>query len=131
MVARPAEEEASYREMQREADRICSLIIGGDYPAIDVVIEIRKLRAFSAALCVAICISTVATGWHYVVDVFAGIAVAAVSQMIASWALRTQPLAVHPALCLDPAFTPFIPDKQAEAHRPEAHALAVATDSDR
>jgi hypothetical protein len=46
MVARPAEEEERYRELQRSADRICSLIIGGDYPAIDVVIEIRKLRAF-------------------------------------------------------------------------------------
>ena len=92
---------------------------------------IRKLRAFSAALCVAICISTVATGWHYVVDVFAGIAVAAVSQVVASGALRTQPLAVHRALCIDPAFTPFIPDKQAEAHCREAHAFAVATDSDR
>lgn len=39
-------EEEDYRELQRRADRICSLIIGGDYPAIDVVIEIRKLRGF-------------------------------------------------------------------------------------
>ena len=60
---------------------------------------IGKLRVFSAALCVAICISTVATGWHYVIDVFAGIAVATVAQMVASWALRTQPLAAHSVCC--------------------------------
>jgi len=67
---------------------------------------IGKLRPFCAALCVAICISTVATGWHYVIDVFAGIAVAAVSQRIASWALRTQPQVARRALSLNPAFTP-------------------------
>ncbi len=67
---------------------------------------IGKLRAFSAALCVAICISTVATGWHYVVDVFAGVAVATISQTVASWALRTRPLAAQRALCRNPAFTP-------------------------
>ena len=54
---------------------------------------IRKLRAFWAALCLAICIYTVATGWHYVIDVLAGIAVATSSQMMASWALQTQPRA--------------------------------------
>ena len=57
--------------------------------------RIGKLRAFCTALCVAICLSTVATGWHYVIDVLAGIAVATISQMVASWALRTQPLAAH------------------------------------
>ena len=67
---------------------------------------IRKLRAFNAALCVAICISTVATGWHYLIDVFAGIAVAAISQAVASWALRTRPLAAHSALRRNPVFTP-------------------------
>ena len=39
-------EEEHYGELQRRADRISSLIIGGDYPAIDIVIEIRKLREF-------------------------------------------------------------------------------------
>jgi hypothetical protein len=66
---------------------------------------IRRLRLFCAALCVAICISTVATGWHYVIDVFAGVAVAAVSQFIASWALRTRPLAAHRAFSVNPTFT--------------------------
>jgi membrane-associated phospholipid phosphatase len=67
---------------------------------------IAKLRPFCAALCLAICISTVATGWHYFVDVFAGIAVAAVSQMIASWALQTQPRPVLRAVCRNPGLTP-------------------------
>src|SRR5664279_1894622 len=64
---------------------------------------IRRLRLFCAALCVAICISTVATGWHYVTDVFAGIAVATCSQMIASWALRTQPQVARRALSVNPS----------------------------
>lgn len=51
--------------------------------------RIRKLRVFSVGLAVAICISTVTTGWHYVADVIAGIAVAAFSQSLAWWALRT------------------------------------------
>ena len=50
--------------------------------------RIRKLRAVSTGLCVAICISTVTTGWHYVIDVIAGVAVAALSQALAWWALR-------------------------------------------
>ena len=36
---------------------------------------IGKLRAIGTALGVAICLSTVATGWHYVIDVLSGIAV--------------------------------------------------------
>lgn len=42
-----AGEEETYRELQRRADRIGSLIVASDYPAIDVVIEIRKLREFA------------------------------------------------------------------------------------
>ncbi len=56
---------------------------------------IGKLRVCSAVLCVGICISTVATGWHYVIDVFAGIAVAIISQMIAVSVLRTQVVAAY------------------------------------
>ena len=41
------EQEARYRELQRWADRICSLVVASDYAAIDVVIEIRKLRDFA------------------------------------------------------------------------------------
>jgi len=40
------ESEDLYRELQRRADRLCSLIVSSDYPAIDVVIEIRQLREF-------------------------------------------------------------------------------------
>jgi hypothetical protein len=40
-------EEERYRKLQRRADRICSLIVASDYPAIDVVIQIRKLRSFA------------------------------------------------------------------------------------
>lgn len=42
------EEEAAYRRMQREADRICFLIAASDYPAVDLAIEVRKLREYAA-----------------------------------------------------------------------------------
>ena len=41
-----AGEEERYRELRRLADHISSLIVSSDYPGIDVVIEIRKLREF-------------------------------------------------------------------------------------
>jgi hypothetical protein len=41
-------EEAGYRRLQREADRICSLIVASDYPAVDLAIEVRKLREYAA-----------------------------------------------------------------------------------
>ncbi|MCK4283197.1 MAG: hypothetical protein KAX44_02685 [Candidatus Brocadiae bacterium] len=41
------DEERRYRELQRRADRVSSLIVASDFPAIDVVIEIRKLREFA------------------------------------------------------------------------------------
>lgn len=47
MPARPDSEEADYRRLQREADRVCSLIVASDYPAVDVTIEIRKVREFA------------------------------------------------------------------------------------
>ena len=34
------------RHLRREADRISSLIVASDYPAIDIVIEIRNLRDY-------------------------------------------------------------------------------------
>jgi hypothetical protein len=47
-MARGAEEEeARYRDLQRRADGIGSLIVASDYPAIDVAIEVRKLREFA------------------------------------------------------------------------------------
>ena len=36
----------AYSRLQREADRISSLIVASDYPAIDIVIAIRGLRDF-------------------------------------------------------------------------------------
>lgn len=41
------EQEAGYRRLQREADRICFLIVASDYPAVDIAIEIRKLREYA------------------------------------------------------------------------------------
>ncbi|MCD6416154.1 MAG: hypothetical protein J7M08_05600 [Planctomycetes bacterium] len=38
--------ESSYRELQRRADRISSLILTTDCPAVDVAIQVRKLRQF-------------------------------------------------------------------------------------
>ncbi len=43
----------------------------------------RKARPVLVVLCTAICISTVTTGWHYVIDVFGGLVVAATAQVIA------------------------------------------------
>ena len=42
-------EEAAYRQLQREAERIASLIVASDYAAIDVVIEVRKLKQYADA----------------------------------------------------------------------------------
>ena len=44
MAGAAQKEEQRYRTLQRRADRICSLIVASDYPAIDLVIEIGKLR---------------------------------------------------------------------------------------
>lgn len=41
------EEQAAYRRMQRKADRICFLIVASDYPAVDLAIEVRKLREYA------------------------------------------------------------------------------------
>ena len=67
---------------------------------------IGKLRVVSAALCAAICISTVATGWHYVIDGFAGIAVATIAQLVASRALRTRSVFALGVLFRNPALAP-------------------------
>ncbi len=47
MTGTAQQEQQAYRAMQREADRICSLIVASDYPAIGVVIEVGKLREFA------------------------------------------------------------------------------------
>ena len=40
------QEEASYRQLQKRADEIASLIVTGRYEAIDIVIQIRHLEDF-------------------------------------------------------------------------------------
>ena len=40
-------DERACRRLKSEADRICSLIVASDYPAIDVAIGIRRLREFA------------------------------------------------------------------------------------
>jgi len=42
-----AGEEARYRELQRRADRICSLIVASDLPGVDVAIQVRNLREYA------------------------------------------------------------------------------------
>ncbi len=43
------QQERRCRELQRRADRISSLIVASDYPAIDVAISVRQLREFAEA----------------------------------------------------------------------------------
>jgi len=40
-------DELACRELQRRADRVCSLIVASDYPAVDVAIEARKVQQFA------------------------------------------------------------------------------------
>ena len=47
MAGSAQQEQECYRTLQRRADRICSLIVASDYPAIDLIIEIRNLREFA------------------------------------------------------------------------------------
>ena len=44
----------------------------------------RKLRLALAGLCAAICVSTVTTGWHYVIDLVGGLAVTLAAQPAAN-----------------------------------------------
>ena len=48
----------------------------------------RWLRFPAAVLATLICISTVTTGWHYIIDVIAGVVVAILAQVIAVWVFR-------------------------------------------
>ena len=43
------DDETAYRDMQRRADAVGSLIVATDYPAVDVAIEARKVREFAVA----------------------------------------------------------------------------------
>jgi membrane-associated phospholipid phosphatase len=48
----------------------------------------RWLRFPAAALALLMCISTVTTGWHYVIDVIGGVIVAVFAQFVAAWIFR-------------------------------------------
>jgi PAP2 superfamily len=48
----------------------------------------RRLRIVLVALCAAICISTVTTGWHYVIDAVGGLAVSLAAQPLANTLLN-------------------------------------------
>ena len=48
----------------------------------------RKLRPALVALCAAICVSTVTTGWHYVIDLVGGLAVSLAAQPAANLLLN-------------------------------------------
>lgn len=50
----------------------------------------RPLRIPSTILAVAICISTMTTGWHYVVDVVGGVVVSAIAYSLAHSAIRVE-----------------------------------------
>ena len=50
--------------------------------------DVRKARWVGLALCIAVCIATVTTGWHYTVDVLAGIAVALTCYRASAWLVR-------------------------------------------
>lgn len=53
---------------------------------------VRRLRWLVWTLCALICVSTITTGWHYGVDVIAGMAVSAVSIALAAWILPLRPM---------------------------------------
>ena len=65
--------------------------------------NVRWARWFVLVLCVLICISTLSTGWHYLIDVIGGLAVTYLSQTIANVALKTKPSPVSPELTRDEA----------------------------
>ena len=48
----------------------------------------RWLRFPAAGLAILMCISTVTTGWHYVIDVIGGVTVAIFAQILAVWVFR-------------------------------------------
>lgn len=50
--------------------------------------RIRSIRWFALAFAIAICISTLTTGWHYLTDVFGGAAVAFTAQALSSWIMK-------------------------------------------
>lgn len=40
------EDEPAHKQLQRQADRVASLIVASDWPAVDLAIQIRRLREF-------------------------------------------------------------------------------------
>jgi membrane-associated phospholipid phosphatase len=62
----------------------------------------RWLRFPAAVLAMLMCISTVTTGWHYVIDVIGGATVAIFSQVIAVWVFR-QWVQTKPVVAREPS----------------------------
>jgi membrane-associated phospholipid phosphatase len=69
--------------------------------------SIRILRIPACVLSVLVVASTITTGWHYFVDVVAGILVAALSLAVACWIVRPESQLMH---CEGPSEEPFHPD---------------------
>jgi membrane-associated phospholipid phosphatase len=68
----------------------------------------RKFRPVLGALCAGICVSTIATGWHYVIDMVGGLTVTVAAQTMAnnllSYVLQT-PQGIVEHSSRTPAFT--------------------------
>lgn len=62
----------------------------------------RWLRVPAAILAILMCISTVTTGWHYVIDVIGGLTVATFAQIVAVWVFR-QWVQTKPAVAGEPS----------------------------
>jgi membrane-associated phospholipid phosphatase len=58
--------------------------------------NVRWARWFVFTLCILICISTITTGWHYLIDVIGGLAVTYLAQTIAVRVLEDKPSPVGP-----------------------------------
>ena len=58
--------------------------------------NVRWARWFVLILCIMICVSTISTGWHYLIDVIGGLAVTYLAQTIANVALKTKPSPIGP-----------------------------------
>jgi membrane-associated phospholipid phosphatase len=65
--------------------------------------NVRWARWFVFSLCILICVSTISTGWHYLIDVIGGLAVTYLAQTIANAALEARPSPVGPELTREQA----------------------------
>jgi membrane-associated phospholipid phosphatase len=68
--------------------------------------NVRWARWPAFALGMLICVSTITTGWHYLIDVIGGLAVAYLAQATANLILRSELPAATPAMARDGARIP-------------------------